>query len=146
WPALRTASGRWTGRLCMAAAVCLLIAFLLIGGAVASSALGSSLWTPDCSGSSMFARPLSSSHVVISARVLRTAHTNKIAGSWAGSWAIAIVEERFWGLPSWARVVLLTNDTYWEGRTYLVSGRRALGTLARLLPIVDATRCGSYYA
>jgi hypothetical protein len=146
WPALRTAPGRWSGRLCMTAVVCLLIAFLLIGGAVAGSAMGSSLWTPDCSGSGLFARPLSSSHVVITARILRTAHTNKIAGSWAGSWAIGIVKERFWGLPSWVRVVLLTNSIYWEDKTYLVSGFRAYGALARLLPIVDATHCGGVFA
>ena len=83
----------------MTVAVCLLIAFLLIGGTVAGSAMRSSLWTPDCSGPKPFARPLSSSHVVIAARILRTAHTNKAAGSWAGSWAIAIVKERFWVCP-----------------------------------------------
>ncbi len=146
WPPLRTGSGGWTGRLFMTVAVCLLISFLLIGGTVARSAMQSSLWTPDCSGSGLFARPLSSSHVVITARILRTAHTNKIAGKWAGSWAIAIVKERFWGLPSWIRVVLLTNGIYWEDNTYLVSGARAYGALARLLPIVDATSCGSYFA
>jgi hypothetical protein len=146
WPALRTVSRAWSGRLCLAAAVCLLIALLLIGGTIAGCAVRSSLWTPDCSGSRPFARPLSSSHVVITAHILRTAHTNNIAGRWAGSWAIAIVKERFWGLPSWVRVVLLTNGIYWENKTYLVSGARAYGALARLLPIVDATRCGSYFA
>jgi hypothetical protein len=146
WPALRKVSGRWSGRLCMTAAVSLLLVFLLIGGSLAGAAFRSSLWTPDCSGSRMFARPLSSSHVVITAHILRTAHTNKIAGSWAGSWAIAIVQERFWGLPSWFRVVLLTNGIYWEGRTYLVSGSRAYGPIARFMPIIDATQCGSHYA
>jgi hypothetical protein len=105
---------------------------------------GSSLWTPDCSGGLLFVRPVRPDHVVITARVIRTAHTARIGGSWAGDWAIGIVEERFWGLPGWARVVFLTNSRFWEGRTFFVSGRRSRGILTRFLPLVDAMACGSY--
>jgi len=55
----------------------------------------------------------------------------------AGDWAVGIIQERFWGMPSWARLVLLTNYVYWEGETYFVDGSRYAGLLTRLLPIVE---------
>jgi hypothetical protein len=130
----------------MIAATTLLIALLVVGGVFSLAAIRASLWTPDCSGGRLFTRPLSPEHVALTARIVRTAHTNKIAGSWAGSWAIGIVEERFWGLPWWARTTLLTNSMFWEGRTYFISGTRAYGLLAHHLPIVDATACGNLFA
>jgi hypothetical protein len=146
WPALFATPTNPFARVSIVVVKCLLAAFLVLGGVFAMSAMQSSLWTPDCSGGRLFTRPMRSGDVVFTARVVRTAHTARIAGSWAGSWAVAIVEERLWGWPSWAPVVLLTNGMYWEGRTFLISGSRAYGTLARHLPIVDATSCGSHFA
>ena len=54
-----------------------------------------------------------------------------------GDWAIGIVQERFWGMPRWTRLVLLTNYVYWEGETYFVDGRRDEGLLTQFLPIVE---------
>jgi hypothetical protein len=56
-----------------------------------------------------------------------------------GEWAIAVVQERFWGLPSWnPRLVLLTNFIYWQGETYFIDGERQNGLLTRALPIIEA--------
>lgn len=145
WPALR-APANSPNRLITIAARSFLVAFLSLAGILAVTAWRSSLWTADCSGSQLFVRPLRPEHVVITARVIRAAHTAKIAGRWAGDWAIGIVEERFWGLPLWPRVVLLTNSMFWEGKTFFISGSRSGGFLTRHLPIVDARACGSYFS
>src|SRR5262249_18920353 len=55
----------------------------------------------------------------------------------AGDWAIGIVKERFWGMPRWTNLALLTNYLYWEGETYFVDGDRSKGVLTRFLPIVE---------
>lgn len=146
WPALSASGRRWTAKLAIAAATVLLVAVLLAGGAVVPTALRSSLWTPDCSGPQLFAHPSRPEDIVLTARIVRTAHTQRVAGRWAGSWAIGLVEEGFWGLPSWAPVVLLTNSMYWEDETFFVSGSRTYGLLTRYLPIVDATNCGRHFA
>jgi hypothetical protein len=57
--------------------------------------------------------------------------------------AIAVVEDKFWGLPKLNRLVLLTylergQDHYYEvGRSYFVDGRRASGAIARFLPMFN---------
>ena len=115
--------------------------------------LGSSLFSGDCRGKPPFLHPLSPTHAVFTARVLfagrsigammrpssifrgdpaHTIHDRK-----AGDWALGIVNERFWGMPHWTRLVLLTNDIYWEDETYFVDGSRYRGLLTRLLPIVE---------
>ena len=146
WPSVQDLPRTRPGRLAVAAGKVLLIAFLVIGWTFASFAMGSSLWTPDCSGPSLFTRPLRPGHVAATVRILRSAHTHKVGGSWAGTWAVGIVEERFFGLKPWEHLALLTDGFFWEGRTFFVSGSRAFFLLARALPIVDATRCGSEYS
>src|SRR5207253_9533879 len=47
-----------------------------------------------------------------------------------GDWAIGVVQERFWGLPSWVpHLVLLTNFIYWTGETYFIDGSHEIGLL-----------------
>jgi len=56
---------------------------------------------------------------------------------------VARVETRFWGLPKWATVVLLTYlergpDNYFQvGKIYFVDGRHAPGSISRFLPTFD---------
>jgi hypothetical protein len=91
--------------------------------------------------------PFRPEHVVVKARLIWAGHTVKVAGKWAGDWAIGVVEEHFWGLPSWKpRLVLLINHPFHDGDTVLVSGEREQGILTRHLTIVSIMACGSYYS
>jgi hypothetical protein len=147
WAPLIAARPRSLGRrLVTILGECLLVAGLYLGGTFALMAKQSSLWTGDCSGASLFVRPLRPGHVVFTARLIFVGHTVKVSGRWAGDWAIGVVQERFWGLPRWPGVVFLTNAVFWEGETYFVSGSRDVGSMTRYLPIVNAGRCGSYYS
>lgn len=62
-------------------------------------------------------------------------------------WALAIVQKHFWGLPWWdhkvAILTAVTNDVtepFQHGESYLIDGRRSLGSITRFLPI-RATFC-----
>ncbi len=117
------------------------------------SALGSSLFSGDCNGKPPFVRPLSPTHAVFTAKVVftgrsieamtrpssifRSHSSHTIHDRRAGDWAIGIVEERFWGMPHWTSLVLLTNNIYWEGETYFVDGGRQEGLLTQFLPLVE---------
>jgi hypothetical protein len=147
WPnLLAPRSGSVAQRGCFVAARVLALAVLAIIATFALEAWHSSLWTPDCSGSELFDKPLTPHDAVFTARVLWTGHHAKVDDTWAGDWAIARVETRFWGLPSSSPVVLLTNNIYGQGRRYLISGMREEGFLTRYLPIVEVTRCGHRYS
>ncbi len=89
----------------------------------------------------LFNAPRSPEHVALTARLVRVGgHAKKISGRRVGEWAIGIVQERFWGLPWWnSRLVLLTDNIFWEGETYFVDGRRARGLLTHFLPIVETS-------
>ena len=117
------------------------------------SALGSSLFSGDCRGKPLFVHPESPFHAVFTARVIlvgrsiealtrdrglfRDPHIPGARDPHVGDWAIGVVEERFWGLPSWSRLVLLTNFIYWKDAAYFVDGSRGRGLLTRVLPIVE---------
>jgi hypothetical protein len=116
-------------------------------------ALGSSLFSGDCRGKPLFVHPESPFHAVFTARVIFVGRSiealtrdrglfrdPQIKGArdpHVGDWAIGVVEERFWGLPSWSRLVLLTNFIYWKDAAYFVDGSRGRGLLTRVLPIVE---------
>jgi hypothetical protein len=148
WPPLHAPIQRsLTRQIAGILVTCLVVAALDLAATLTFAAMRSSLWTPDCSGSSLFAKAVTPNQEVFTARLIRTGHTVKVAGRWAGDWGIGTVQEQFWGLPRWMpRVVLLTNNIYWEGETFFVSGGREQGLLTRYLPIVEATSCGSIYA
>ena len=110
--------------------------------------LGSSLYNGDCVGSPPHRRALGPAHAVFSARVFFVARSiearrevNGLSPSGAdrdvGDWAVGVVEDAYWGMPRWTRLVLLTNNVYWTGETYFVDGRRADGLLTQFLPIVE---------
>ena len=125
--------------------VCLLVAALDIVTTLALTAWQSSPNGPDCKGRGLFTQPVFPGHAVFTARLMRTGHGAHAIGDskkWTGDWAVGIVQEKFWGLPSaWPRLVLLTNGIFWEGETYFIDGRRAQGLLTRFLPIIEAGPC-----
>jgi hypothetical protein len=110
--------------------------------------LRTNLYNGDCQGTQAFLRPLVPTQAVFTAKVVFAARSidalvdehNGLHPSGrdrkVGDWAIGIVQERFWGMPHWTRLVLLTNYIYWEGETYFVDGRRAEGLLIQFLPFV----------
>jgi hypothetical protein len=119
-----------------------------VGLTVILSGMRSSLFSGTCGGHPPYRRAASPSHAVFTARVIfaarsfdarRTENGLRPTGPDVdvGDWAIGVVEESFWGLPRWARVVLLTNNVYWKGETYFVDGHRAGGLVTQLLPIVE---------
>jgi hypothetical protein len=65
------------------------------------------------------------------------------AGHKASGWAVAIVQNRFWGLPWWnTKIVLLTQRLFEEGEPYFINGQRRGGLLTLGLPIVELGDCG----
>jgi hypothetical protein len=124
---------------------CLVIVGLDILTTLAFAAWQSSSNGPDCNGRALLTEPLFPDHAVFTARLIRTGHTTRAIGDsrkWAGEWAVGIVHENFWGLPSaWPRFVLLTNGIFWEGETYLIDGRREHGLLTQFLPVIAAGPC-----
>jgi len=126
-------------------AVCLMIASLDVVITLAFTAWASSNNGPDCGGRRLFTHPVFPGHAVFTARLVHTGHGIHAIGDstrWAGTWALGIVQEKFWGLPSaWPRFVLLTNSIFWEGDTYLVDGQRAHGFLTGFLPVIEAGPC-----
>jgi hypothetical protein len=159
WPPLVLPRPRTLSRRVGAVAlVCLTVLFLDVAATFALSALGSSLFSPACSGKRLFAHPVSPGHAVFTARVIFvgrsiaalshlggidfSSHSTRARGRRVGDWAIGVVRERFWGLPSVGpRLVLLTNFIFWQDETYFIDGARAHGLLTRLLPIVEAGPC-----
>jgi hypothetical protein len=123
-----------------------LMAILALGTTFVWTAVhSSSAGGIDCSASVFSLSPLSPQHAVFTARLIRVAHTGRVDDHWGGDWAVGIVEESFWGLPTWPlHFVLLINNTYWENTTVLASGGRAKGILTRFLPIVDTRGCGYF--
>jgi len=149
WPSLVQARSWSPGKRVSAfAAACAVIVCLDVAATVLVCGLSTSLYNGDCNGTPLLRRPLSPTHAVFTARVifaarsinaLKDAHNGLRASGPdrnVGDWAIGIVQERFWGMPGWARLALLTNDIYWEGETYFVDGRRDEGVLTQFLPIV----------
>lgn len=63
--------------------------------------------------------------------------------SFLANFAIAQVQEHFWGLPWWDRkFVFLVRPYSWHGEPYLLDANRPSGLLSRFLPIVTIRQCG----
>ena len=152
WPSLlrprpRAMSRRISGPVITCLAVFCLDIVLTLG----LSALGSSLFSGDCIGKRPITHPESPSHAVFTARIVFVGRSIEaltrgtglrslgVQERSVGDWAVGVVQERFWGLPSWGpHLVLLTNFIYWKGETYFIDGARANGLLTRVLLIVEA--------
>lgn len=162
WPPLLPTHPRTLSRrVAVIALSCLIVLCLDVAITFVLSALGSSLFGPDCRGRPLFTHSMFPGHAVFTARVIfvggsvegaghdsgifHQSHLPHLPGDHdprLGNWAIGVVQEEFWGLPTWApRLVLLTNYIYWKGGTYFVDGTRAHGLLAHMLPIVEGGPC-----
>ena len=154
WPRLREPHSRsWKQRARAFSITCMVVFSLDIANTFGLSALGSSLFSADCSGKPVFMHPESPYHAVFTTQVIfvgrsiealtqdsgvfRDPRMPESHDSHAGDWAIGVVRERFWGLPSWSHFVLLTNYIYYKDETYFVDGSRGRGLLTRMLPIVE---------
>lgn len=141
WPRAR--------RVLVAAARCVGILFLTLTLTLLLCALRSNLFSSNCRGKPPILRPQNSTHAVFTAKVLFAGRSIDAMmdrgiefGPWSwgqrnGDWAIGIVQEQFWGMPHWTRLVLLINYVYWQGETYFVDGQRSEGWLTHFLPIVE---------
>ena len=73
---------------------------------------------------------------VFTGRVIRVIGRSK--GERDREWAVASVDQHFWGLPLSARkLVFLRPVLIEEGKPYLIEGHRPKGLLTRFLPILD---------
>jgi hypothetical protein len=155
WPSLlQTRPSSLAKRVVALAATCVAILCLDVVFTVMLCGLGSNLFSPNCKGRPLFIHPLFPTQAVFTAKVFFAARSiDALLGlhgglhpsgpdHGVGDWAIGTVQERFWGMPYWTRLVLLTNDVYWEGETYFVDGRRFSGLLTQFLPIIGDIACG----
>jgi len=152
WPTPLQPRPRTMSRRVVALAItCGLVFCLDIMMTFGLSALGSSLFSGDCSGKGPITHPESPRHAVFTARaifvgrsleaLIRTSGLRSLVvkDRNLGDWAIGVVRERFWGVPSrWPHLVLMTNFIYWQGETYFIDGSRENGLLSPVLPIVGA--------
>ena len=143
WPPLRaTTPGSLRRRIAALSVGCLLVAVLDLAGTFVLTAMRSDPWGRDCGERPLFVKPLGTRHSAFTARLIRVGHVARVSGKWAGGWAVGLVQDKFWGLPSWTPgLILLTNHTFREGDTYLIDGRRDVRALSRFLPIVEAGPC-----
>jgi hypothetical protein len=157
WPSLRQPRPRSMGRRAAAIVLTCMVVFCVdVMVTFGLSAVGSSLFSGDCGGRPPSVRPRSPYHAVFTARILFVGRSiealtrgpssflsSKGYDPRVGDWAVGLVQEKFWGLPSWTpRLVLLTNFIYWKGETYFVDGSRGHGLLSERLPIVEGGLCG----
>jgi hypothetical protein len=154
WAPLRSHRSRSTGRRAAAIALaCFAIFCADVAATIGLSLLRSSASSLGCGQKPLFAQPLSANHSVFTARVIFAGRSLELkrqlwrehqAPEWSvspiGDWALARIQERFWG-ASWPRFVFLTNNVYWKDETYFVDGSREPGFLNRFLPIVEAGPC-----
>lgn len=154
WPSLlQTRPSSLAKRVVALAATCVAILCLDVVFTVMICGLGSNLFSPNCKGRPLFVHPVFPTQAVFTAKVFFAARSvDALLGLHGGfhpsgpdhevgDWAIGIVQERFWGMPHWTSLVLLTNDVYWEGETYFVDGHRFAGSLTQFLPIVGDIAC-----
>jgi hypothetical protein len=154
WPSLlRPRLRPFSQRVAAFVLTCIVLLCVDVVVTLGLSAMGSSLFSGDCRGKPLFLRPESPYHAVFTARVIfvgrsaealindrgffRDPQIPESRDPRVGDWGIGVVQEKFWGLPSWSRLVLLTNYMYRKNATYFVDGSRGRGLLARMLPIVE---------
>jgi hypothetical protein len=146
WPILLLTAAEprsWQRRLGRTAALCLVFLSLFVVVTFGLAVLKSSFWSRgDCNEKPLFARPIHHEQAVFTAHTIYVPRSENESGVWFGSWAIAVVKERFWGLPQWfPRVVLLVNYPFQGHKDYFIDGSRSPGLFARFLPIVPTNLC-----
>lgn len=150
WPVLIRIGHQSLGRRVAGVVIaCFLVLSAGTAAAVCRAALWSSLFNGDCNAKPPFTHAQREGHAVFTARAVyvgRSIHTmyesrlapKDLRDSPVGDWAIGVVQERFWGVPSrWPHLVLMTNFIYWKGGTYFIDGGMEQSLLSRnILPVV----------
>jgi hypothetical protein len=121
------------------------LALVLTATAVTIWALEMPATQPYCKIGPPFAKPLSPTQAVFTAKALYVGRIDRTyaedSGHRKGLWAVARVKRRLWGLPWWSsQIVLLSNGGFEKGDEYFVDGSRS-SFLSSLMPIVDVGSC-----
>lgn len=96
----------------------------------------------DCHVPAVFSRSTFGHDAVFTAHLIRVAHQGGVSNSWAGTWALAKVEEKFWSWPLPHIVLLIApKPGIFGDADYLVDGSRLTGGVTRFLPIVEIRPC-----
>ncbi len=95
----------------------------------------------DCRRSAVFSGSTFGNGAVFTAHLIHVGHQARISNSWAGTWALAKIDEMFWSWPLPRIVLLIAPEGGLIGPDYLVDGRRPIGGVTRFLPIVEIRRC-----
>jgi hypothetical protein len=94
----------------------------------------------DCGLQGVFSRSTFGHDAVFTAHLILVGHQRRVSGAWVGSWALARVQERFWGWH-FPGIVFLSANGLRGGDDDLVDGRRPIGVVTRVLPIVEIWGC-----
>jgi hypothetical protein len=151
WPALTQLHPEtFTTRMSRVAIACLMVAVAIVPLGVACVTLRPSNFGGHCGVPTPFIKPKSQHHVAFTARaicvgmsprnwLLSRSGPQAIHEHRVGEWAIGVVQDRFWGVPSyWPHLVMLTDNVYWQGETYFVDGDRGGTLLSYFVPVVSA--------
>ncbi len=149
WPVLVQSGPRSFGRRAAGVVITLfLVSTCGFAMGVFRATFFSSLFNGDCRAKPPFTHAQHKEHAVFTARAIyvgRSIHTRQelrmspkdLRDSPVGDWAIGVVQERFWGVPTrWPHLVVMTNFVFWKGGTYFVDGRRERNLLDNILPLV----------
>ena len=138
WPSVmpRSASPKQM-RLRIAGAVVLLSGLVLSGAIVV--AIRTPPFSADCSKRAPISTLAPGQVVFVARAVLTLGSCKEYSGHRWCDGAVAIIQERFWGIRS--GLVLLTQGFFEDGEQYLIDGVHANGPLTRFLPIVGFAPC-----
>ncbi len=148
WPVLlRPRSQNRLGRFANVVIVIVALVCVCIMMAVVAAAYSSSLFSGDCRATEPFTTSKSENHSVFTARAVYTGFSfnsrlqiqrnPQPIDPRVGDWAIGVVQERFWGIPTrWPHLVLMTNFVFWKGEIYFIDGYR-LRNILGILPVVE---------
>ena len=141
WPPLSPRSLSTRGRMVTCLATVFVVAVLDLGATFVLVTFPYEV-NLDCNVGPVFSRSTFGHDAVFTAHLIRVAHQARVVNSWAGTWALAKVEEKFWSWPL-PRIVLLIapEPGIFGGADYLVDGRRLIGGVTRFLPIVEIRPC-----
>jgi hypothetical protein len=151
WPALtQRRPDTFAIKATRVAIACLVIVAAIVPLGVACVTLRPSNFGGHCGVPTPFIKPKSQHHVAFTARaicvgmsprnwLLSRSGPQAIHEHRVGEWAIGVVQDRFWGVPSyWPHLVMLTDNVYWQGETYFVDGDRGGTLLSYFVPVVSA--------
>jgi hypothetical protein len=141
WPLLLQKRELTTRRRVLESVGASLLLLGLVLAAVTALAILTPPWNIDCDKKATMRR-LGPGQVVFVGKVVRTlGPCQQYGGRHMCGGAVAIVEEKFWGMRS--DVVLLTQGYFESGERYLLDGVHLPGPVTRFLPIIGFRPCNA---